>query len=284
MPIPFTCPSCGRQTTVADEYAGQSGPCAGCGRTVTVPGAGGAATPYAPPSSSGTKTLVIVLAAVAGVLVVCSGILLALLLPAVQAAREAARRSQCTNNLKQIALALRNYHDIYKTFPPAYIADDDGKPMHSWRVLILPFLEQSPLYDSYDFSQPWDSPANQMVAQADLPVYRCPSQAAGNAGQTNYMMVVGPGRFSEGPNGHTFGEILDGTSNTIMVGEVVNSGVGWSQPVDVTNLAEIDSEHPGVVNVAMADGSVRAVPKPIDPQQLEPMTSVAGRESVDMDW
>ncbi|MFN0054259.1 MAG: DUF1559 domain-containing protein, partial [Planctomycetales bacterium] len=80
------------------------------------------------------------------VLLVCGGILAALLLPAVQQAREAARRTQCKNNLHQIGLALHNYHDAFNSFPPAYIPDASGRPMHSWRVLILPFLDQAPLY------------------------------------------------------------------------------------------------------------------------------------------
>src|SRR5260370_743998 len=73
-------------------------------------------------------------------LVVCGGVVIALLLPQTSS-REPARRSQCKNNLKQIGLALHNYHDVYGSFPPAYFVDASGKPMHSWRVLILPFLD-----------------------------------------------------------------------------------------------------------------------------------------------
>ncbi|MBM4093450.1 MAG: DUF1559 domain-containing protein, partial [Planctomycetes bacterium] len=88
----------------------------------------------APAPRSSTNTLLIV-AIVLGAMCVCSvPILVALLLPAVQAARESARRMRCQNNLKQIGLALMNYHDTYKRFPAAYIADENGRPMHSWRV------------------------------------------------------------------------------------------------------------------------------------------------------
>ena len=147
MPIDFRCPHCGHQTLVADQFAGQSGPCSKCGQTITVPGTAGPAPPIgAPPprstGSSGAAIAAIIAAVVVG-LFFCGGILIALLLPAVQAAREAARRTQCSNNLKQIGLAMHNYHDVNQQFPPAYIADADGQPMHSWRVLILPYLEHS---------------------------------------------------------------------------------------------------------------------------------------------
>src|SRR5262245_37264512 len=119
MAIPFTCPHCGAQTNVDEQYAGQSGPCARCGQTVTVPLPAGAAS-RPPGGRSSSSTAWIVVLAVAASCVLCGGpIGVALLLPAVQAAREAARRAQCSNNLKQIGIALMNYHDVYHTYPPA---------------------------------------------------------------------------------------------------------------------------------------------------------------------
>ena len=94
---------------------------------------------------------------------------------AIGQAREAARRSQCKNNLKMIGLALQNYHDMYRSFPPAFVADENGKPMYSWRVLLLPHLEHAPLYKKYDLSQPWDSPANKAVLDNMPDVFACPS-------------------------------------------------------------------------------------------------------------
>ena len=87
-------------------------------------------------------------------LCVCAG----LLLPAVQAAREAARRMSCSNNIKQIGLAMQNYHTAYGTLPPAYTVDAQGRPLHSWRTLILPFIEQQALYGEIDLSKPWNDP------------------------------------------------------------------------------------------------------------------------------
>ena len=164
MPITFSCPHCGKQTNVADQYAGQSGPCGGCGQTITIPSSSPYATPaptFSPPakSSGGTGAVVaVVVVACFFALLVCGGILVALLLPAIQAAREAARRTQCSNNLKQIALAFHNYNDTYGTFPPAYIPDENGQPMHSWRMLILPFLECDHIYRAVQFLRALEQP------------------------------------------------------------------------------------------------------------------------------
>jgi prepilin-type processing-associated H-X9-DG protein len=292
MPIPFTCPHCGLQTNVADEYAGQSGPCARCGQTITVPPAGGAVSyAPAPKRSGGPAVLVIVILAVLGIAVVCGGVLVALMLPAVQAAREAARRAQCTNNMKQIALAMHNYHDTYNCFPPAYLADENGKPMHSWRVLLLPFLEQQALYEQYNFDEPWDSPANQRIAATVLDVYRCPSDPNPIAPQTCYVMIVGPETVSDGTKATSIREITDGTSNTILFIEATGSGIGWTEPrdLDATTITfqvneplggEIESPHPGGANCAFCDGSVRFLSDFVDPEELRAMSTIAGGEAV----
>ncbi len=293
MPIPFACPHCGLQTNVADEYAGQSGPCARCGKTITVPQSGDAPR-YAPPPkrSSGPATLVIILVAALGIFVVCGGILAALLLPAVQAAREAARRTQCTSNLKQIALAMHNYHDMYQSFPPAYLADEDGKAMHSWRVLLLPFLGRQALYEQYNFDEPWNSPVNQRITSTVLNVYRCPSDPAAGLPETSYTMLVGPGTLSDGTSVTSIGEIKDGTSNTLMIVEATGTGIGWAEPkdLDATKITfqvneplggEIEGPHPAGANSAFCDGSVRFLSDFVEPEEVRAMSTIAGGEQVD---
>jgi hypothetical protein len=105
---------------------------------------------------------------------------------------ELSRRSACVVNLKQIALALHNYHDTYGTFPPAYVADENGRPMHSWRVLILPFLESSDVYSKYRFDEPWDGPHNRLLADRMPYAYRCPSESRNSPPSriTSYVAVV----------------------------------------------------------------------------------------------
>jgi hypothetical protein len=282
MPISFNCPHCGASTQVAEQYAGQSGPCKSCGNAIQIPyPAAYQGKPLPAPnrssSSTGTIILVVALIAVIGTVTV-GGVLVALLLPAVQAAREAARRMQCQNNLKQVALAMHNYHDVYKSFPPAYTVDADGNKLHSWRTLLLPFLEQAPLYDQIDLNKPWDAPENQHIADTSVPVYACPSSPNGMMPYTNYMVIVGPGAIFEGDQPIGIRDITDGTSNTILVVEVEGQQVPWMEPTDLSldqmqmainsGPTEPGSNHPGGFQAALADGSVRFIAASIDPNTL----------------
>jgi prepilin-type processing-associated H-X9-DG protein len=286
MAITFNCPHCGTSTEVGDQYAGQSGPCRSCGKQVTVPAPLGAPGTK---SSGGSLVLVVVLAVIVG-LFLCGGVGVALLLPAVQAAREAARRAQCSNNLKQIALALHNYHDTYKSFPPAYTVDADGKPLHSWRTLILPFVEQQAIYNQLDLNEPWNSPKNQAFNGVAIQTYRCPSDP--NAFGCSYVALVGPSTVLQAGNGVSMTGITDGTANTIMVVEVQGRTRSWMEPVDidVTKMSylinggttEPGSFHPGGANAAFADGSVRFLSGTLDKRTFESMTTISGGEPVSM--
>lgn len=282
MPISFNCPHCGTSTQVAEQFAGQSGPCKSCGNTVQIPYPGaykGAPAPIPARSSSSTGTIILIVALIAVIgTVSVGGVLVALLLPAVQAAREAARRMQCQNNLKQVALAMHNYHDTYKAFPPAYTVDADGNKLHSWRTLMLPFIEQAPLYDQIDLNKPWDAPENRHIADIAIPVYACPSDPNGTLPFTNYMVIVGPNTIFDGANQCRLSQILDGTSNTILVVEVKGQQVPWMEPSDLSfeqlqlaiNSGSTDpgSYHPGGFQAALADGSVRFISQTINSNTL----------------
>ncbi len=267
MPIPFSCPHCGKSTVVSDDYAGQVGPCAACGQQITIPGSGPFASqpPPSKKSSSNTGLIVVGCAGAGGCLFLAVPILIALLLPAVQAARTAARRTQSSNNLRQIGLALHNYHDTFKTFPPAYIPNDDGSPRTSWRTMILPFVDEQGLFDNYDFDVDWDDPANALARNTQIQHYQSP-HAVSRPNATNYFVITGSGTMFDGATPCRIAKITDGTSNTVMAIEVVGHDVEWSQPADVP-IDGLDqllasgafSGAAGTFNVLMADSSVRAM-------------------------
>jgi prepilin-type processing-associated H-X9-DG protein len=209
--------------------------------------------------------------------------LIALLWPAINTASdEMGRRVMCINNLKQIALALQAYHQANGCFPPAYITDKNGKPMHSWRVLILPYLEETPLYKAYDFTQPWNGPKNMKLLATRPLVYACacgPGALETGATQTSYVAVVGPNAAWAGGKPKELTDIGSNVSGTIMVVEVANSGIDWAEPRDLSldAIGVSQDKSPALVpsnnhgqregffftydygarfNVAMVDGSV----------------------------
>jgi prepilin-type processing-associated H-X9-DG protein len=285
MPISYSCPHCNKQYSVADQYAGQTGPCAACGKPITIPMVGQqGGYAYGPQSATGaTGTgLGVVIAGVVILLLLCP-CALALLLPAVQAARESARRMQSTNNLKQICLALHNYHDVYGSFPPAVVTDASGQPLYSGRVLLLPYMGQQPLYSQFDLTQPWDSPQNSQVSQTRIMVFADPSSAS-PPGFTDYLFVTGVQTIFEAGKTTKFDDIHDGTSNTIMVVEVRSSGVSWAEPGKDLDLSMVKAlpqgNHPGGNIVGFADGSVRFVSKNVTPANIHALATKNGGEAV----
>lgn len=208
------------------------------------------------------------------------GVLVALLLPAVQAAREAARRVQSMNNLKQIALAMHNYHSANKSFPPAATYSADGTPLLSWRVLILPFLGQQQLYKQFHLDEPWDSPNNKPLIDRMPAAYHNPS-SPGPPNRSSYLVPVGEGSIFGGTKGTSIRQITDGASNTIMIIEVdPNSSVIWTKPQDLKYDAQrplqgLGKAHPGGFAGAMADGSVRFISNTIDPRVFLQMLNMA---------
>ena len=211
----------------------------------------------------------------------------ALLLPAVQAAREAARRTQSMNNLKQIGLALHQYHDAHGSFPPPVLTGPSGKAKYSWRVAILPYMDQQALYKDYNFEEPWDSPGNRKLVDRMPAVYHDPSYPEPTT--LNYFAVVGPRTvLADRADGVKLTEITDGSSNTIAIVEA-RRDIPWTKPEDIAApadnqpLPQVGGVHPGGSLALFADGSVRFLKRTINPQTFRCLMTRDAGEVVSAD-
>ena len=251
------------------------------------------------------------------VVIAIIGILVALMLPAIQAAREAARRTECSSNLKQLGVAMHNYHDTYGRLPPGFMAVDHTgqvKGGWAWGVFLMPFIEQSPLQDQlsvtdYTLSQVVSDPALLPMLQTELSVFKCPSspmeplrefQGPGSemVATANYTCCRGFYRYrgsvhlQKRNNGVFYGQsstrfagVIDGTSNTIAIGERTVLPVHMSNPArwpswcgpgglgigatvsscvsirlnHPTNMHAFSSHHPGGANFCFVDGSIHFI-------------------------
>jgi len=222
------------------------------------------------------------------VLVLLSGILI----PQVDAAHEAAQQARCISQLKQLEVAMDNYLTLHGSFPPAYIADKSGKPMHSWRVLLLPVLDRHDIYDQYNFDEPWNGPNNSKLHDEIVSLYRCPfDEPFAKQTETNYVVVVGPGTMFPGERAVTSREICNDPSRTIMIVEKANSGIHWMEPrdLDITKMSAtgqplarlgITSSHPSVVNLLFADGSVHSFDKDNEDLTMEWLKHLLSRKGL----
>lgn len=177
------------------------------------------------------------------VVIAIIGVLVAMLLPAVQAAREAARRMSCGNNLKQIGLGLHNYLDVHKRFPPSRIrwGASPNRVTHGWNVLLMPYMEQPAIHDNYNFNVNWSDPANEAISQTAVSTLICPSSPSGGvlldnpsdgtqSAASDYMALAGyfdPVQMvPEQANGMLHDlkgrprDVTDGLSNTFCVSEL----------------------------------------------------------------
>ncbi|MDX1947797.1 MAG: DUF1559 domain-containing protein [Pirellulaceae bacterium] len=224
----------------------------------------------------------------------------AMLLPALQASREAARRSQGSNNLRQQLLALHNFHDTFNRFPAAYQTDGDGKPLLSWRVALLPFIEEKALFDQFRLDEPWDSEHNKKLIPRMPRTFLAPGSRAA-PGMTTYLGVGGkagvlgapripakPDRPATGlPNGIGMAQVVDGTSNTIAIVEASDeAAVIWTKPEewvpDQENpLKGLIGLRPNGFSAGFVDGHVQFIARGIDLQMLRALFTRDGGEVVD---
>ncbi len=232
-------------------------------------------------------------------------VLVALLLPAVQQAREAARRSQSKNNMKQIGLAMHNYADTYNHFPAGTVENDDLEVEErlSWMVSILPYLDQAPLYNQIDMKEGHESATNSPLLSMAIPTYLNPGLSA-EPGATHYIGIAGI--TEEGPTAELpsvvagvfgynrktrFADIHDGTSNTVMVAESTGFTGPWGQGGASTIRAftqqpyingpdGIGGPYRGGCHMLLSDGSVRFVSENIDGKTIEALSTIQGGEAL----
>ncbi len=206
-------------------------------------------------------------------LIPTTAIAIGMLLPAVQKVREAAQRTSSINNLKQIALAMHNYNSTFGAFPAAAICDKKtGKPLLSWRVAILQYIEEEALYKQFKMDEPWDSEHNLKLAKNMPKIYFHPKANKPGDDKTHYRLFYGKGAAFELNKPSGLAQITDGSSNTLMVVEAEESVV-WTNPNDLAfdpakalpKMLSID----GKFSAAYCDGSVRTFKMPIDQEILK---------------
>ncbi|MBL8830110.1 MAG: DUF1559 domain-containing protein [Planctomycetaceae bacterium] len=300
MPISFTCPHCGQSTTVADQYAGQTGPCASCGKPITIPGLTPGMLNTSSDGPAPQKRFPIWILAGCGCLaamVPLLALVAGLTLPAINSAREKARRAVCMSNMRQSGLAMLNYESRSATssFPPSASQASNGKESISWRTEMLPYLDQQALSGQYDKSQPWDGPKNQPLHNVRVELFTCPSNPPPPEflSQVNQFVVNGPKCIFNGPQSLTARAIEqgDGLTATITIVESVRDPILWLEPRDVTfddatktwqtEQSAVSSFHPRGVNVMFADGHAEFLSTEIDPQVLAALLTATGGEVVD---
>lgn len=139
--------------------------------------------------------------------------------PEIQVARTPSYRGMCRNNLRQIGLSLHSYYDVHRSFPPLVTYSDSGRPMHSWRTHILPFIERQDLAAQYDWTEPWNGPVNSLINVKRNRVFQCPLDPAAKTGGISYLAIDVPGAKPGDP---------------FVVIEVHGSGIGFFEPRDIS--------------------------------------------------
>ena len=296
MPEEAECPKCGFLMEISDESSRGNVTCPSCGRQIAtinaepVPAAG---EPTEAPRNCGCLLGKVVVGLVLLLLAVV------LLWPRQNIAREAPRRAACINNMKELGLALRAYRHEHGRFPPPYTVDENGNRLHSWRTLILPYIEQRALFAEIQLDEPWNSEHNRKFASTAVRAYHCPSHGNDLPSRTDYVMITGPGTFGAGTEGIVLDDITDNARQTAIIAEVAQSDIHWMEPRDYDsatgshrlvawpedpiNPADLSSCHPGVVNMLMVDGSVKCVPVGIDEKTFKALMTIRGGEEVEVE-
>ncbi len=205
-----------------------------------------------------------------------------------------ARGSACRGNLHYIGMALRNYHETYGSFPPAYTVNKNGKPLCSWRVLLTASdPSSSHIYNSYNFNEPWNGPNNRKLAVLRPTFYSCKNDSAQQSDSlcTSYVAIVGPGATLQGGEPFKMADPQCRQNQIILIAEVADSGINWMEPrdLDVSRMSfllndpsrpSISSRDSGGPGVLFADGQVDRLDPSITRDALKTMTTFTGGGAV----
>jgi hypothetical protein len=211
----------------------------------------------------------------------------AVLAPAVQAQRSTTKRMQSINNMKQLGLAFHNYSQAHNgRFPTSVMIGPDGKTPYSWRVAVLPYLEQNELYKQYNFNEPWDGPNNRKLLDKMPPTFRHPD---GDRKSSSYYMPANPRAMGAAPGEGLMSSITDGLSYTIALVEA-RRDIPWTKPEDIpvpvpadganAPLPKLGGFEPGGFNALFSDGAVRTLEDSIAPDTLKAFFSKDGGEVI----
>jgi beta-lactamase regulating signal transducer with metallopeptidase domain len=206
----------------------------------------------------------------------------------VQVATTQSSRVIAINNLKQIGLAFHNYAEVHHHFPPPVLyGGKSGKVPYSWRVAILPFLEQSQLHDAYNFDEPWDGPSNRKLIERMPSTYGHPAMKGSPPKYAAYFVFSGPDGILGKGDKPLLSDVTDGLSNTILAVEAKRE-IPWTKPEDIPfdpqgPLPEVGGLSLDGVNTLLGDGSVRFISKAVNPNVLKALITRAGGEVIASD-
>lgn len=307
MAFEFVCPFCHSRARVDDRFAGMRGPCASCGKTVTIPGKAKASATQDPnqvvagdvlnldATSSRIDRSTMSLRILSSIAVVSCivAVVFVVLLPVFRNAFSLRNRTLGLSNAKQIAEALNDYRRSYGCYPTPTVVDSSGKPLYSWRVLILPQLGFESLYNEYQLDQTWDSPTNIDLMNRMPLVYACPgNQNAIDAHETNFALMVGPGSLFPAGKPIDADSMLDKPSETLLVVETKDGAYPWTQPKDLDTkngiklgsrpMIDIGGNYPECAVAATVDNTPLAIKSTISQASLDAIITPNGEETVDL--
>ncbi len=198
-----------------------------------------------------------------------------ILQPAMESAQEAALRATTMNNFKQVGLAFHNYTDVYNEFPKPVMIGKDGKTPHSWRVALLPYIDQNDLYKQYRFDEPWDSEHNKTLIAKMPEIYRHPKDKKNSTNTSVFALTGKSTMMGDGKRKMHFRDVTDGTSNTLLFVEAKRE-IPWTKPEDLTYNEDRSKPVPKVGSwfkagfiAGFGDGSVKMLQADIDKTSLQ---------------